>query len=454
MTLGSCRERANLVGRGEIDRLEDCMESQDSSRSRRQLLGYAGAGAAATAGLFAIAVCSDGEESAGDSSSGTGAGVTRVGNGQSIQKAIDGAVAGTTILLEPGDYTERLELGAAGITLAGSGRHSTRLITDDGDLISLSPDKGTSGINIRDLALISSRGGGHVMNVPFGLNQSVIQRVRMIQLNDGKSLLHCVRDSPRGGLFDNRFTGCYLRMPTTSKVPGFHIVGVGNPASANLWDNCRAQGGGTYLFHIESGKQSFCYNNTFEAINFEIADNGGIRILGGLNTSIQAIGLFDNRVVRSDPITFGKAVGGNRSQSNLVSGYHRSGGRLASGVSDISFAPQQNEGTSTIINPGGPTQAGVVINCGNGDVTIIGHDPGSVSLINSKPSRTTALSSGSGLQVPKARVGTADYLNGLGSPEGRVAASVGAMYTRRDGRPGKTLYVKESGTSTTGWQAK
>lgn len=44
--------------------------------------------------------------------------------------------------------------------------------------------------------------------------------------------------------------------------------------------------------------------------------------------------------------------------------------------------------------------------------------------------------------------------SGTGSPEGVVTASVGALYTRTDGGAGTTLYVKESGTGSTGWVAK
>lgn len=43
---------------------------------------------------------------------------------------------------------------------------------------------------------------------------------------------------------------------------------------------------------------------------------------------------------------------------------------------------------------------------------------------------------------------------GAGSPEGVVNATVGSMYLRTDGTAGQTLYVKESGTGTTGWAAK
>lgn len=46
------------------------------------------------------------------------------------------------------------------------------------------------------------------------------------------------------------------------------------------------------------------------------------------------------------------------------------------------------------------------------------------------------------------------WTSGSGSPEGVVPASVGSLYTRTDGGAGSTLYVKESGTGSTGWVAK
>lgn len=45
-------------------------------------------------------------------------------------------------------------------------------------------------------------------------------------------------------------------------------------------------------------------------------------------------------------------------------------------------------------------------------------------------------------------------LSGTGSPESAKTAPVGTLYTRTDGGPGTTLYVKESGVGNTGWVAK
>lgn len=45
--------------------------------------------------------------------------------------------------------------------------------------------------------------------------------------------------------------------------------------------------------------------------------------------------------------------------------------------------------------------------------------------------------------------------SGEGTPEGAIAAPVGTLYLRTDGGTGTTLYVKETGGSTsTGWTAK
>lgn len=43
---------------------------------------------------------------------------------------------------------------------------------------------------------------------------------------------------------------------------------------------------------------------------------------------------------------------------------------------------------------------------------------------------------------------------GTGSPESVVTANVGSLYLRKDGSTSTTLYVKTSGTGSTGWSAK
>lgn len=50
--------------------------------------------------------------------------------------------------------------------------------------------------------------------------------------------------------------------------------------------------------------------------------------------------------------------------------------------------------------------------------------------------------------------GVAPWTSGNGTPEGALVADVGSMYTRLDGGAGTTLYVKETGTGSTGWIGK
>jgi hypothetical protein len=49
---------------------------------------------------------------------------------------------------------------------------------------------------------------------------------------------------------------------------------------------------------------------------------------------------------------------------------------------------------------------------------------------------------------------TQGIMTGTGDPNGVVTAMIGSIYLRRDGGAGSTLYVKESGSSNTGWSAK
>ncbi|QDP67234.1 MAG: hypothetical protein GOVbin7368_25 [Prokaryotic dsDNA virus sp.] len=50
--------------------------------------------------------------------------------------------------------------------------------------------------------------------------------------------------------------------------------------------------------------------------------------------------------------------------------------------------------------------------------------------------------------------GAQSWTSGSGSPEGVLSATVGSLYTQTDGGAGTTLYVKETGSGTTGWVAK
>lgn len=46
-----------------------------------------------------------------------------------------------------------------------------------------------------------------------------------------------------------------------------------------------------------------------------------------------------------------------------------------------------------------------------------------------------------------------DVFVGTGTPEGAITAGIGTLYLRQDGTSNSVLYVKETGTGSTGWKA-
>lgn len=84
---------------------------------------------------------------------------------------------------------------------------------------------------------------------------------------------------------------------------------------------------------------------------------------------------------------------------------------------------------------------------------------GGLSLITSATERLRVDASGDvrAMGATKIGIGGASgptWSSGTGSPESVVTAPVGSLYTRTDGGAGSTLYVKESGSGSTGWSAK
>ncbi len=374
-----------------------------------------------------------------------------------IQSAIDAAGVGGVggeVYFPGGTYlASGLNVVNSGVVLRGAGPEATSLKTVSGDLLTVSSTISVTRAEFRGLRLWSAAGGGHIINVPYGINQSTFKRVWFKQDNNAKSWIYCNRATATGGLFDNKWTDCFAIMLSTSTVPGLHVVGAGNPYSANLWHRCRVQGGGTYLFHIEAGVANYVYNNTWDVINFEVANHGAIRVYGGMNTALDRLGFFDNGTIDTDVISLGRQTGTNQSRGTAIRSYHRSNGTLSGGAVDINLVAGANAGTTVLSGIAGTTGAGVTVDLGldSGYALVEGYDQSTVTILNANTARTVLLTAENGVTAPKVTVGTAAVLNGIGSPEGVVTAVQGSVYTNRSGGAGVSLYMKESGTGNTGW---
>lgn len=330
----------------------------------------------------------------------------------------DALSAGRDLFFPTGTYlVSGLSVTAAGTRLRGASPDLTTLVSSSSDVLTVSGvDASTARLELADLSLNSNTGGGHCVSVPFGVNQSKFTRVQFNQYNTDKSLVYCHRDATNGGLFDNEWDDCYFNMPVNSTVPGFDVVGAGNPASANVWKRSRSQGCGTYMFHLEAGVGNYCYNNTWDTLNFEQADHGGIQVLSGMNTSINNVGFFDNSTIDTDLINLSRAAGCPQSRGTAIRSVHRSNGSLSAGAVDIHFESGQNAGSNLVDAVSSPGSGDVTIDVGSssGYVVLSGIDS-TVTILNFNPDRTVRLDVSSGLLAPLVQLGTVQL---RGNPDG------------------------------------
>jgi hypothetical protein len=104
----------------------------------------------------------------------------------------------------------------------------------------------------------------------------------------------------------------------------------------------------------------------------------------------------------------------------------------------------------------GPTTYLVYLTGGSADVVLmsIGNN-GYTNTVYEGVSGTTYADSNIDFLVPRQiQMGQCRVYTGVGSPAGSITANVGSLYLRADGGTSTTLYVKESGSGTSGWVAK
>jgi hypothetical protein len=381
-----------------------------------------------------------------------------------IQAAINDAQTGGRMLVVPaGTYVGNGLVSTLGIKWLGDGWRKTEIRSATSNVLTVSgAEHDFEGIHFRSRA-----GGGHALVVPPGgvFSQSRFTMCRLTNENDAKNVFRYTSvGSTGGGIFDVHWEDCYFVHTATSTVPAFSIYGDNNVFSANRFTRCRAQlcGPGMSFFDLVCDmNQTYLYNNTWDTINFEQCDGGGIRLMSAMNTGLHNIGFFDNATITGDMIQFGRVAGAParpQSRGNVISNYHRSGGVLSGGAVDIHLWTGDCAATNTMVGITGPTGAGIVVDCGlnSGYATIVGYDD-SVTILNNTAS-TNLVGSVAGMQTGKLIIapptGTArpTLSSGIGSPEGVLTAAVGSEYMRTDGTIGLTRYVKESGTGSTGWR--
>jgi hypothetical protein len=80
--------------------------------------------------------------------------------------------------------------------------------------------------------------------------------------------------------------------------------------------------------------------------------------------------------------------------------------------------------------------------------------PEAVSLIQYQKDKVTTANFNTVTATNGYRLGAVIWTTGSGSPEGVVSAPIGSLYSRTNGGPGSSLFVKESGVGSFGWVGK
>lgn len=212
---------------------------------------------------------------------------------QAFQDAINAAASGGRVLFVPsGTYKVGTiflpDNGSQHYTIVGSSQSGAKIRNTTGDLFV--SDLATN-CNFVDLEIICS--AGDVFSGWFV--GCVFERLTILQNSTNKSILfHDGGNGNSHNLLENTFRNCDLFGTLNHTVPLIYIRSSNGSVSLNHFENLRCTFSGDYFFHLEStSSQSYCYSNIIENINFEVTNNGNIRLRGCYNTIIRNCNTYD-----------------------------------------------------------------------------------------------------------------------------------------------------------------
>lgn len=384
-----------------------------------------------------------------------------------IQAAL---TAGGTVYFPAGTYlvTDTLSITSAGVTLVGESRESTTINLDIGDT-------GSDGIawtfagpgyliggGVRDITVKAATDRADVRDVLSFQRPSrvVIERARIrggarygisFDLAISSALIDTrIEENGDAGWFVGATTststsvradGCYFR--ETRDGPGVDLDTLGAEISGCVFEsNGQDTPANGYGALVRRGYATFtgCYweNNAATDLMAGTEDTthlvvAGFHSLVGPYTEAESGHVFIGQYVRSAAL-----LGGKYDTRSFSIKIHPSASQVYGlGMKWNPNEPEMSDG-SDIMTKGG--------------IYLIGMD--SATGLHYAFGRIDGKFRNADFQQIGWTDTTVVDVAGEGSPEGVVAGGVGSIYRRTDGGAGTTLYVKESGTSTSGWVAK
>jgi hypothetical protein len=330
-----------------------------------------------------------------------------------------------------------------GFKLVGSSRFDCTILNEVSDVFTIAKTASLSGFWLQGIKVRAT--AGHVFDVGaagVGMSRSALIDVYIEQANTAKSIWN----QPAGLFLDMLVMDCELTGVTNHSVPLWKVVTADGGANCNLFLRLRCNHSGDYFFHFESTVAgSYVNDNTFQDINFEMTTGGNIRLLSANNCTVRQCDTYDLPIVgpTTKDLFLASKTTGPTSIENRFEQCFRRGGALGAGLHDIKLAAGA-VGRTRVDSCGGSIDLGstpenIVMALSTNIGTIV--NPGADNL-DVRPD---------GLRFDTAQN---RLTAGAGTPEGVVTAPPGSMFLRSDGGAGTTLYIKETGTGSTGWVAK
>ena len=346
----------------------------------------------------------------------------------------------------------------------------------------------TNGITVQNIRL------GLISSGRYGTYQTNGSLPLFLQAGSSSNVVYIANGQTLGGegntwligptgsftLGGGSFSGSVAFGGGSTSLTGINTL-VGSRNTLNLTSGSMT-GAGDFTFALTGGgglvvPSTASTSNTTYALNYAAAKTI-FGLVGSSNTWTQVQTFTSNPVFNSNAIPQSAVIGLSSTLSSLLS---LSGGTLSGALSLGGFK---------ITNLSSPASSGDAVNKGYADATYMPIGTSTIATATTSGSSTLsgtatyALTSGTASFTS----GTANYaltsgtsahsytsdtatalvsspalsgtlsLNGIlwitGAGAPAVAAPVGSMYSRTDGGASTTLYVKESGTGTTGWVGK
>lgn len=275
-----------------------------------------------------------------------------------------------------------------------------------------------SGSSVTFIGIDMACSAGHIFDADTAsVSRWVWDRCTLVQNATDKSIWNM----SNGTFIDCHTTDCIFSVTASATVPGWNLVGSAS-INSNTWERSRVNGGGDYIWHIES-LANYNVGNFIREITAEVTLHGVVRLLSARACAVEELHVYDIAgfgTIDKDVVQLGDSTG-SPTRDCLVRNYFRFDGSLAAGISDIRAVATAGLGSNVFDRCNGRldldnTSGNVIIARPYGT-------PGPTTVTVNVPSGTTELTNdqaafliGNNSLVINPTAGASSYTHFVGSP--------------------------------------